>query len=57
MARWKNPPVAQETQIQSLGRGSLDEGMATSSKIFLESPMDRGADWAVVHGVCKVEYN
>jgi len=45
----------QETQVQSLGwEDPLEEGMATHSSILaLETPMDRGAWWATVHGVLK----
>ena len=51
----KNPPVVQETQVQSLGReDSLEEGMATHSSILAwRIPMDRGAWRATVHGVTK----
>ena len=39
--------------IPELGR-SLGEGMATHSSVLAwRSPMDRGAQWAVVHMVAK----
>ena len=35
-------------------KDSLEEGMATHSSIScLENPMDRGAQWAIVHGAAK----
>ena len=45
----------QETWIRSLGwEGSLEEEMATHSSILAwKIPMDRGAWWAIVHGVTK----
>ena len=45
----------QETPIQSLGREDpLEKGMATHSSILAwRIPMDRGAWWAIVHGVTK----
>ena len=51
----KNPPVMQETWVQSLGwEDPLGEGMATHSSILAwKIPMDRGAWWATVHGVKK----
>ena len=51
----KNPPAMQETQVQSLGwEDPLEEGMATNSSIFAwRIPMDRGAWWALVHGIAK----
>ena len=49
----KNPPAMQETQGQSLGREDpLEKGMATQYSC-LEISMDRGAWWAIVHGVSK----
>jgi len=49
----KNLPVMQETWVQSLGwENPLEEGMATHSNILAwRIPMDRGAWWALVHGV------
>ena len=49
----KNPPVMQETWVQSLGwEDPLEQGMATHSSILAwRIPMDRGAWWATVHGV------
>ena len=45
----KNPSAMQETRVRS-----LEKGMATHSSILVwEIPMDRGAWWAVVHGVAK----
>ena len=49
----KNPPAMQEMQFQSLVQEDpLEEGMATHSSILAwKIPMDRGAWWAIVHGV------
>ena len=49
----------QETWVGSLDwEDSLEEGMATHSSYFcLESPMDKGAWRAIVHGVTRVEHN
>ena len=45
----KNLPAMWETWVQSLGwEDPLEEGMATHSS---RTPMDRGAWWAMVHGV------
>ena len=51
----KNPPAMQETWVQSLGwENPLEDGMATHSSVLaLRIPRDRGAWWAVVHGVTK----
>ena len=51
----KNLPTMRETWIQSLGwEDPLGESMATHSSILAwKIPMDRGAWWAVVHGVSK----
>ena len=51
----KNLPAMQETLVQSLGQEDpLEKGMATHSSILgLENSMDRGAQWATVHGVAK----
>ena len=51
----KNLPAMQETRLKSLGwEDSLEEGMATHSSILAwRIPMDRGAWWAIVHGVSK----
>ena len=51
----KNPPAMWETWVQSLGwEDPLEEGMATHSSILAwRIPMDRGAWWAIVHGVSK----
>ena len=48
-------PEVQETWVRSLGwKNPLKEGMATHSSILAwRSPKDRGAWWAVVHGVTK----
>ena len=48
----ESPASAGDTRIQSLGwEDPLEEIMATHSGIFaLESPMDRGAWRATVHG-------
>ena len=49
----KNVPAMQETWIRSLGwEDPLEEGKATHSSILAwRIPMDRGAWWAIVHGV------
>ena len=50
----KHLPAMQETQVQSLGQEDpLEKDMATHSSSCLENPMDRGAWWAIVHGVEK----
>ena len=49
----------QETWVRSLGwedllEKILEEGMATHSSILTwRIPMDRGACWAIAHGVAK----
>ena len=50
-----NLPAMQETQVQSVGQEDLlEEGMTTHSSILAwKIPKDRGAWWAVVHGVTK----
>ena len=49
----KNPPVMQETWVQSLGwEDALEKGKATHSSI-LENSMDRGSWQGTVHGVAK----
>ena len=55
----KNLPAMQETQVRSLGREDpLEEGMATHSLYsYLGHSMDRGAWWAIVCGVVRVEHN
>ena len=47
--------VKKETWVSSLGwEDPLEEGMATHSSILAwRIPMDRGAWWAIVHGVAK----
>ena len=51
----KNLPAMWETWVRSLGwEKSLEEGMATHSSVLAwVIPMDRGAWWAIVHGVAK----
>ena len=51
----KNSPAMQETLVRFLGQEDpLEEGMATHSSILAwRMPMDRGAWWAVAHGVPK----
>ena len=51
----KNPPAMQETWVWSLGwDDSLEVSMATHSSILSgRISMDRGALWAIVHGVTK----
>ena len=49
-----NLPAMGETQGQPLGQEDpLEKGMVTHSSILAENPMDRGAWWAIVHGVAK----
>ena len=54
MAQWvKNLPAVQETWVQSLNREEpLEKEMAIHSNI-LETPTDRGAWQATVHGFAK----
>ena len=50
----KNLPGNQEMQVQSLGQEDpLEEEMATHSSILAWETLDRGAWWAVVHGVAE----
>ena len=51
----KESPAMQETWVRSLGLEDPPvEGMATHSSILAwRIPMDRGAWWAIVHGVSK----
>ena len=51
----KNLPVIWETWVQSLGwENPLEEHIATHSSILAwRISMDRGACWAIVHGVAK----
>ena len=51
----KNPPVMQETWVQSLSwENPLEEGMATLSSILAwRLPIERGACQAIVHEVKK----
>ena len=50
--RLKRLPAMQESWVRSLDREHpLEKEMATHS--CLENPMDRGAWWAIVHGVAK----
>ena len=51
----KNPLAMQETWVRPLGwKDSLEEGMAThSSGTAWKNLMDRGAWWALAHGVSK----
>ena len=42
------------SSIPELGRFPLEEGMATHSTILAwRIPLDRGAWWAIIHGVTK----
>ena len=53
----KNLPAIQETQVRSLGQEDpLEEGSPLQYSC-LESPMDRGARQATVHGVARVRHN
>ena len=49
----KNLPAMWETSVRSLGwEAPLEEDMATPSRILAwRIPTDRGARWAMVHGV------
>ena len=51
----KNPPAMWEPWVLSLGgRDPLEKEMVTHSSILAwRTPMDRGAWWAVGHGVPK----
>ena len=51
----KNLPAVQENRVLSLGwEDPLEKEMATHSSILAwNNLMDRGAWWAVVHGVTK----
>ena len=51
----KNSPAIQEKWVCSLGREDpLEKDMATHSSIFAwKNPIDRGAWWAMVHGVAE----
>ena len=50
----KNLPAMQEKWVQSLGqKDSLEKGLATHSSVLAGKPMDRGAQWALVHGVAE----
>ena len=51
----KNMPANAEMQVRSLGwKHPLEKEMTTHSSILcLENSMDRGAWWAIVHGVTK----
>ena len=51
----KNLPAMRETRLRSLGpEDPLEDSMAThSSTLAWRISMDRGACWAIVHGVAK----
>ena len=51
----KNLPAIGETWVPSLGwEAPLEEGMATHFNILAwRIPMDKGAWWAIAHGVAK----
>ena len=53
----KNLPAMQKTWVQSPGwEDAPEKEIATHPTILdscLENPMDRGAWWAIVHGVAK----
>ena len=53
--RVKYLPAMQKTQVRSLGQeDSPGEGNGCPLQYScLENPMDRGAQWAIVHGVTK----
>ena len=51
----KNQPAMWKTWVQYLGwEDPLEKGIATHSSILAwRIPIDRGAQWATVHGVAK----
>ena len=52
----KNPPAGDARDVHSIPGSGLSPGKGTSNPLqysCLESPMDRGAWWAIVHGVTK----
>ena len=53
----KNLPAMWKTWVQSLGqKDPLEKGTAPHSSVScLENHMDRGAWWATVHGVAKLD--
>ena len=55
----KNLPAMQETQVQSLGpEDPPGEGNSNLTPVFftcLKNSMDRGAWWATVYGLAKVD--
>ena len=55
----KNGPTVQETWVQSLGvEDPLGEENGNPLEYScLENSMDRGAWWATVHGLQRVEHN
>ena len=50
-------PAMQEMWVRSLGwEDPLEKEMATHSSISgLKNPMDKGAWWAIVHGVTELD--
>ena len=55
----KNPPVMQETLVQTLSQEDpLEKEVTTHSSILAwEIPMDRGAWQATIHGVQRVGHD
>ena len=53
----ENLPAMQETQVWSLGREKCPrEGNSNPLQYScLGNPMDRGASWAIVHGVAQLD--
>ena len=55
----KHRPAMQETQVQSLGpEDPPGEGNSNPTPVFftcLKNAMDRGAWWATVYGLAKVD--
>ena len=53
----KNPPAVQEMRVRFLSQeDSLEEGVTTHPRILAwRIPMDRGARWAMVHGVTELD--
>ena len=51
---WRLSPIEQETQVQSQGlEDSLEKDRNSLQSSCLGNSMDRGAWWAIVHGVAK----
>ena len=53
----KNPPAVQKMQLNPWVRKFPGGGNGNRSSILVGNPLDRGAWWAIVHGVAKVGDN